>query len=160
MHAHAPVRAFLFLFVRTLLANSVVLALCLYCASTPTLAASQRNSADDAYSEAATAFQQGQLDEAEQTLRTAVSVQPDRPDLLGLLGIVLDAKKNYVEAEAFHARALRLAPYSVGLWNNFGNHYLALGNSAKARRAFLRVVAIEPTHANADLQLARIALSE
>src|SRR5215831_12478008 len=160
MHAHAPVRAFLFLFVRTLLANSVVLALCLYCGSTPTLAASQRNLADDAYSEAATAFQQGKLDEAEQTLRTAVSVQPDRPDLLGLLSIVLDAKKNYVEAEVFHAHALHLAPHSAGLWNNFGNHYVALGNSAKARSAFLRVVAIEPTHANANLQLARIALYE
>ena len=160
MHAHAPVRVFLFLFVRTLLANSVVLALCLYCGSTPTLAASQRNLADDAYSEAATAFQQGKLDEAEQTLRTAVSVQPDRPDMLGLLSIVLDAKKNYVEAEVFHARALHLAPHSAGLWNNFGNHYVALGNSAEARSAFLRVVAIEPTHANANLQLARIALYE
>jgi tetratricopeptide (TPR) repeat protein len=149
-----------FPFVRTLLANSIVLALSLHYGLVPTLATSQRNSAGDDYSQAATEFQQGKLDEAEKTLRGAVAEQPDRPDLLGLLGIVLDATKNYVEAEAFHARALHLAPHSAALWNNFGNHYVARGNSAKARSAFLRVLAIEPTHANANLQIARIALSE
>ena len=149
-----------FLFVRTLWANSVLLALCLYCGAIPTLAASQRISADDVYSEATTAFQEGRLEEAEQMLRGTVSVQPDRPDLLGLLAIVLDAKKNYLEAEAFYARALHLAPHSAALWNNFGNHYLALGNATKAHSAFLRVLTIEPTHTNANLQLARSALSE
>ena len=59
-----------------------------------------------------------------------------------------------------HQRALQLAPRSAGLWNNFGNHYLAYGNYPKARSAFLQVLAIEPAHANANLQLAKIAFSE
>ena len=113
----------------------------------------------DVYAEAASAFQQGRLAEAEQKLRSATAVEPDRPDLLGLLALVLDAKKDYDEAEPFHQRALKLAPRSAGLWNNFGNHHLARGNEDQARSAFVQVLAIEPGHANANLQLARIALS-
>jgi len=119
-----------------------------------------QNAAPDAYAEAASAFRQRQFDLAEQTLRGAIAAEPDRPDLLGLLGLVLDAKKEYEEAEPFHQQALQLAPHSAGLWNNIGNHYLARGNSGQARKAFLEVLAIEPRHANANLQLVRIALAD
>ena len=114
----------------------------------------------DAYAEAASAFEQGQLDQAEEKLRGAIAVDPNRPDLLGLLGLVLDAKKEYLQAEPFHQRALKLAPRSAGLWNNFGNHHLERGNDQQAREAFEQVLAIDPGHANANLQLARIALSQ
>ncbi|PYV94806.1 MAG: hypothetical protein DMG89_24115 [Acidobacteria bacterium] len=113
----------------------------------------------DVYTEAASAFHQGQLDQSEQKLRRAITVEPDRPDLPGLLGLVLDAKKEYKEAESFHQRALKLAPRSAGLWNNFGNHHLARGNNEQARKAFVQVLSLAPQHPNANLQLARIALS-
>jgi len=145
--------------VQRLLANLAVLAVCLFWGPSAILAEPQSNPGG-AYSAAANAFQQGQLDQAEGMLRTAIAAEPDRPDLLGLLAVVLDAKKEYDQAEAFHQRALRLAPRSAGLWNNFGNHYVALGNSTKARSAFLHVLAVEPAHANANLQLARIALND
>jgi tetratricopeptide (TPR) repeat protein len=145
--------------VRKLAAILAVLILCLFCGLTATLALAQIRPSD-AYDVAASAFQHGQLDEAEHELRTAVAAQPNRPDLLGLLALVLDAKKQYQQAEPFHERALQLAPRSAGLWNNFGNHFLASGHYTQARSAFLHVVAIEPTHANANLQLATMALSE
>jgi len=104
----------------------------------------------DAFSPAASAFQQGNLEAAEQTLRAAVASQADRPDLLGLLAVVLDAKKEYEQAEQFHRRALRLAPGSAGLWNNLGNHYLARGKDDEARAAFLRVIALDTEHTNAN----------
>ncbi|HEY3128263.1 MAG TPA: tetratricopeptide repeat protein, partial [Acidobacteriota bacterium] len=137
---------------------TIVVAICFYCcAAGPSLLA--QSEARDVYTEAASAFQQGQLDQSEQKLRTAITVEPDRPDLLGLLGLVLDEKKEYEKAESFHQRALKLAPRSPGLWNNFGNHHLARRNDEQARKAFVRVLAIEPQHTNANLQLARIALS-
>ena len=144
--------------MKTPCVRSIGLALCLYsCAAGP--AALGQTESRDVYAEAASAFQQGRLAEAEQKLRSATAVEPDRPDLLGLLALVLDAKKDYEQAEPFHQRALKLAPRSAGLWNNFGNHHLARGNEDQARRAFVQVLAIEPGHANAILQLARIALS-
>ena len=91
----------LFLAVRNLAAKSAVLFLCLSSGITGTFTLAQSRSSD-AYTEAASAFQQGKLDQAEQELRTAISSEPDRPDLLGLLGLVLDAKKQYPEAEPFH----------------------------------------------------------
>jgi tetratricopeptide (TPR) repeat protein len=136
--------------------KSIALAICLYwwTAGVPGLAQTE---SPDAYAEAASAFQQGKLQPAEQILRAAIASQPDRPDLLGLLALVLDAKKEYEEAGEFHQRALKLAPRSAGLWNNFGNHYLARGDDAQAQKAFLQVVGTDPGHANANLQLARIA---
>jgi tetratricopeptide (TPR) repeat protein len=113
----------------------------------------------DAYAEATSAFQQGRLEQAENILRAGVSREPNRPDLLGLLAVVLDAKREYQQAGEFYDRALRLAPRSAGLWNNLGNHYLARRDEEQARTAFVRVVALEPQHANANLQLARISLS-
>lgn len=137
--------------------SASVIAICLLIAANCTPAGAQSNLRDP-YSQTAAEFQQGQLDQAEQDLRIAIGAQPDRPDLLGLMGLVLDAKKEYQQAELFHERALQLAPRSSGLWNNFGNHYVAFGKYAKARNAFVHVVTIEPTHTNANLQLAKIAL--
>jgi len=144
--------------VKTVSAKFIVFAVCVYsCAACiPSIAQTE---SQDAYTQAASAFQEGQLYQAEETLRSAVAAEPNRPDLLGLLGLVLDAKKEYREAEPFHQRALKLAPRSAGLWNNFGNHYLARGNEERARSAFLEVVALEPGHTNANLQLARMALA-
>jgi tetratricopeptide (TPR) repeat protein len=124
------------------------------------MSAAGQSNPPDAYAQAVSEFQQGQLDQAEQGLRAAIGVEPNRPDLLGLLGLVLDANKEYQQAEPFHERALQLAPRSAGLWNNFGNHYIAWGKYAKARSAFVHVLAIDPAHTNANLQVAEIALSD
>ncbi len=139
--------------------KSIALAICVYWWVAGVPATAQTESAN-AYAEAASAFQQGRVDQAEQTLRSTIATEPERPDLLGLLALVLDAKKEYEEAGEFHQRALKLAPRSAGLWNNFGNHFLARGDDAQAQKAFLRVVASDPGHANANLQLARIAVSQ
>jgi tetratricopeptide (TPR) repeat protein len=144
--------------VKTVSAKSIAFLLCLYLHE-PNISVSSQTESQDTYAQAASAFQQGQLDQAEQKLRSAIVAEPNRPDLLGLLALVLDAKKEYEQAEPFHKRALKLAPHSAGLWNNFGNHCLARGDEAHARGAFLQVLTIDSSHANANLQLARIAVS-
>jgi tetratricopeptide (TPR) repeat protein len=42
--------------------------------------------------------------------------------------------------------------------NNLGNHYLATGNPKQAEESFRRVVAIDPHHVNANLQLADMSV--
>jgi tetratricopeptide (TPR) repeat protein len=135
-----------------------VLSISVFCWVCTALALAQTASRD-AYTEAISAFQQGKLEQAERTLRTAIAVEADRPDLLGLLAVVLDARKEFDQAEPFHQGALKLAPRSPGLWNNLGNHYLSRQDDKQAQAAFLRVVEIDPGHANANLQLARIAVA-
>ena len=109
--------------------------------------------------EATREFQQGDITQAQRTLRAALGRAPRDPSALGLLGVVLDAGKRYDQAEAAYQQALALAPRSPSLLNNLGNHYLASEKPEQARQAFLQVVEIEPAHPNANLQLARIAVA-
>ena len=70
----------------------------------------------------------------------------------------LDEEQKCDEAERFYQQALAQAPPSPALLNNLGNHYLLCGDRAKARSYFERLVKVNPQHANANLQLARIAV--
>ena len=112
------------------------------------------------YQEVTALVEQGRLLEAEQALRFALKSQADDFRTLGLLATVLDAQKRYGDAEVYYRQALRLAPDSAALLNNLVNHYLAQGDSERARAAFLEVVRIEPGHPNANLQLAALSVSK
>src|SRR5579864_3533649 len=68
----------------------------------------------------------------------------------------LDAEQKCGEAERYYQEALTKAPPPPALLNNAGNHYLVCGQPDKARTYFERLIQINPMHANANLQLARI----
>ncbi|MGO8791035.1 MAG: tetratricopeptide repeat protein [Terriglobia bacterium] len=111
------------------------------------------------YNQAVADFDQQRYAEAEQTLRPALSEHPHDARGLGLMGLILDAQKRFVEAEAFHRRALVLAPNSAALDSNLGNHYLEQGQSERARSAYLRVIELDPADRNANSQLAQISIN-
>ena len=113
----------------------------------------------DALQDAVSALERGDFAAAESMLRAQLKSHPNEAQALGLLGVALDNEKNYAEADAVYRRALALTPDSATLLNNYGNHLLATGDSAGARSAFLKVVSLNRVHANANLQLARLALS-
>ncbi|MCW5981945.1 MAG: tetratricopeptide repeat protein [Bryobacteraceae bacterium] len=69
----------------------------------------------------------------------------------------LDAEGKCAEAEPLYARALAKGPPSPALLNNAGNHYLVCGQPEKARELFERLVKLNTSHPNANLQLARLA---
>jgi len=69
----------------------------------------------------------------------------------------LDAEQKCDEAEHYYRKAQALGPPSFALLNNLGNHYLTCGAPEQARATFERLLKINPTHANANLQLARLA---
>ncbi len=69
----------------------------------------------------------------------------------------LDAEHKCDEAERFYQQALAQGPPSTALLNNLGNHYLLCGEVEKSRAYFERLVKVNPAHANANLQLARMA---
>jgi Flp pilus assembly protein TadD len=111
----------------------------------------------DALSDAVAALERGDFLSAEQALRLELRTQPNNTTALSLLGVALDNEKKYAEAHAVYRRAIALSPRLAGLLNNYGNHLLATGDTAGARAAFLKVVALNPAHANANRQLARMA---
>jgi tetratricopeptide (TPR) repeat protein len=110
--------------------------------------------------EAAAAFEQGKTDEAVQKLRPILEKHPSNLRALLLAGAVLDAGGRYSEADEYYQRALKIAPGSAQLLNNAANHYMASGNRSRAREFYLKTVAIDAQHPNANLQLARMSVEE
>ena len=72
----------------------------------------------------------------------------------------LDAEGKCDEAERFYQAALAKGSPSPALLNNAGNHYLVCGQPAKAKTYFEKLFRINPLHANANLQLARMAAEQ
>jgi tetratricopeptide (TPR) repeat protein len=112
----------------------------------------------DAVADAVAALQRGDLSSAEQTLRAELRVRPNDIEALDVLGVVLDKEKKYAEADQIYRRVISMPGPSPGLLNNYGNHLLASGKSSEARGVFLKVLALDPAHINAHVQLARISL--
>ncbi len=70
----------------------------------------------------------------------------------------LDQEHKCGEADQVYRSAILKGPPSIALLNNLGNHHLACGSPEKARSDFERVLKLNPTHPNANQQLARLAL--
>jgi tetratricopeptide (TPR) repeat protein len=69
----------------------------------------------------------------------------------------LDAEQKCAESEAIYRQELKAAQPTIPLLNNAGNHYLICGDKSRAQTQFERILRINPQHANANLQLARLA---
>ncbi len=141
--------------LRLILPAAVLLAL----PSSPTVCA-QEQTPTSVYEQALAALEKGEAREAEKVLRPALREHPRDARALGLMGVILDAQQRYDEAERYYNQAVEVNPHSASLLNNLGNHYLARGDTERARAAFARVVALQPDHPNANLQLARISVAE
>lgn len=113
---------------------------------------------EDALTKAIAALQRSDYASAEQMLRDRLRAQPGDHEALGVLGVVLDQEKKYGEADEVYRRALANSPPEPALLNNFGNHLIAAGKLAEARKTFLRVIGLDAGNNNALVQLARIAL--
>jgi tetratricopeptide (TPR) repeat protein len=112
------------------------------------------------YRRALSALKDGEAGQAERTLAEVLRKHPRDARALGLMGVILDAQRRFDLAERYYNQALEISPHSAPLLNNLGNHYLAQGDAEHARAAFARVVALDPDHPNANLQLAQMSVVE
>lgn len=114
--------------------------------------------ADDAMARAAAEVEHGEFAQAESGLRAFLREYPGNARASGLLGAALDGQQKFDEAEILYREALRRNPNSVLLLNNYGNHLLQRGDTEGARLKFEQACSIDPSHQNANLQLARLAV--
>ena len=120
----------------------------------------QQSGAPSGLDEAAADFEQGRAAEAGQKLDAILKDHPADLRALVLQGAVLDSLQRYSEAESYHLRALKLAPGSAQVLNNAANHYLVSEDRRRARELYLKVIAVDPHHVNANLQLAQMSVEE
>jgi cellulose synthase operon protein C len=110
--------------------------------------------------EALGSLQRGDFPAAEATLRSELKARPGDGAALTLLGVALDNQKKFQEAADAHRRAAAISPNSPDVWNNYGNHLIGTGDPEGARKLYLRVISLDPSSYNANVQLARLALTD
>jgi tetratricopeptide (TPR) repeat protein len=103
-------------------------------------------------------FAQGRTAEADVRVDAVLKDHPADLRALILKGAILDSQQRYKDAASYYERALKIAPNSAQVLNNAANHYLASGDRDRARRFYLRTIAIDPHHLNANLQLAQMSV--
>ncbi len=108
--------------------------------------------------EALGALQRGDFPAAEVALRSELKARPRDGAALTLLGVALDNQKKFQEAADAHRRAAAISPDSPDVWNNYANHLIGTGDLEGARKLYLRVISLDPSSYNANVQLARLAL--
>ncbi len=110
--------------------------------------------------DAAADFEAGRAAAASQKLDAILKQHPADLQALILKAAVLDSLDRHADAESYYQRALKLAPGSAQVLNNAANHYLASGDRRKARDLYLKAVAADPHHVNANLQLAQMSVED
>jgi tetratricopeptide (TPR) repeat protein len=124
------------------------------------LAAGLRADDSAAVQAALAELQRGNFAAAEVALRAELQSRPTDAAVLTLLGVALDRQKKFPEAGEMHRRAAASSPNSPDVWNNYANHQLSTGDEDGARQFYQRVLALDPSHPNANIQLARLALKQ
>src|SRR2546421_540629 len=86
---------------------------------------------------------------AEQVYRQILQYQPDQPDALNLLGVLLFQSGQLRDGMELVQRAVTVSPEVAEFHNNFGVISQALGNLAEAEKQFRLAAQLKPDYAEA-----------
>jgi Tfp pilus assembly protein PilF len=101
--------------------------------------------------------QSGDLDHAQAELRIAGQLKPEDASVHSALSQVLSAAGHLEEAIAEQQLALKLADADADGWNNLGVLEARTGKTDAARKDFEHALQLQPDHAQARANLARLA---
>jgi tetratricopeptide (TPR) repeat protein len=104
------------------------------------------------------AIKDKEYDRAIDNLNRALSLDPNNPEALNLLGMARFFKKNYQAAEVALAKAISLNPSYSPAYNNLGNLYFMTGRLDKAEEHLKKALQISPGLASACYSLGSILL--
>jgi len=94
-------------------------------------------------------LQQSKLDQAEQTLRQALRLDPDAPDAQNLLGLARLDRGDTKSAETYFREAIRILPELAAAHNNLANLLAGADNYREAEYHFERAIQNDPAYADA-----------
>ncbi len=88
----------------------------------------------------------GNYEEAENTIRQALSYYPEDPNLLHLLGLTLLNENRYKEASKIFKEVLELKPYSAPVYSNLGTASALLVDYSASVEAYSNAINIVPDY--------------
>jgi tetratricopeptide (TPR) repeat protein len=100
----------------------------------------------------------GRIDLAEAGYRHILNNDPDQPDALNLLGLLLQNRGHYAEAIAFISRAVEIEPDFPEALTNLARAKRAAGDPGAAADLAARAIGLDGALAEAHLQLGRALL--
>lgn len=101
-------------------------------------------------------FINGQDDAAIQSFQVVLAQNPQQPDALFNLGMVLFGQSEFVQAEECFRRSLEIDANDAETWNNRGACLFQTGRAADAEVCFRRALEIDPDNEDAKVNLASI----
>jgi tetratricopeptide (TPR) repeat protein len=107
----------------------------------------------DPYAEAVAHFTAGRSEQAEESCRAIIAVQPSNADAHNLLGLTLRRRGAHEDALAAFSRAAEINPALAPVHLNRGLTLTQLGHADDAERAFRQALACEPTSAPGQFHL-------
>lgn len=120
----------------------------------------QKLALDEAMRLAFEAYQQGDLEKAENIYRQIVATQPDNADALHLLGVVTHQRGDYRRAINLIDRAIGLNGKNYLFFNNMGISQLALDLSEAATISFRAALDLNPKSWQACYGLGRALMAQ
>ncbi|PPR72303.1 MAG: Beta-barrel assembly-enhancing protease, partial [Alphaproteobacteria bacterium MarineAlpha3_Bin2] len=103
--------------------------------------------------------QAGRMKEAEDFYRRALKADPNHPDGLHLLGIVVNADGRTDEAMPLLERAVKANPGNAEFSNNLGQIYKSVGRIDDAINAYRNAIAADPNFSDAHSNLGNALLA-
>jgi tetratricopeptide (TPR) repeat protein len=112
--------------------------------------------AEAAKNEGNVAYSNGDLEQAEQHYRRAVTLNPDYAEAHNNLALVLRAQQKYLAAEKHLLRAIAAKPELSNAYFNLGCLFVDTGRTTDAAVQFKKTLALDPDNANAHVELANL----
>jgi predicted O-linked N-acetylglucosamine transferase (SPINDLY family) len=100
--------------------------------------------------------QAGRLQEAEGHCRRILQVQPDHPDTLHVLGVIVYQLHRHDEAVEFIRRAIEMKPEEAEYHNHLGAAYRAQGRLEEAEGCYRQALALNPSNGAAYYNLGNV----
>ena len=114
---------------------------------------SQKKDIQRAVTQAVGFHKRGHVDEAERRYRAVLVLQPDNPDALHFLGLLLHRRGDTAAAIDMVRRATLAAPGYADAFNNLGNLLKLAGQFGEAETAYRHALELRPADANAHSNL-------
>ena len=99
--------------------------------------------------EAASFYQMGQFEEAEEAIRSAVVLEPSKENYLNTYGVILRKHERTEQAIRSYELVMRLQPNFADVYYNCGNALNDLSRTKEAVARFKRCLELNPKHASA-----------
>ena len=102
------------------------------------------------------ALRLGDWEKAEKNLKKAIQLKSDYPIAYYNLGLLRMEQKRYKEAVAYLEKATGQMPQFYQAWDLIGRSYMELGDTQKAKKAFIRSLEILPSQVEVKHILSQI----